>query len=79
MIAEALRLHETTIIKHIDDYLIKLKLKPENGGSHSYLTQLQTEKVIAHLIMETYRYSYQIIDYIWIKHAVRFSISGLNK
>jgi len=79
MIAQALRLHETTIIRHVDDYLLKDKLKPENGGSHSYLTQLQTEDVIAHLSMETYRYSYQIIDYIWIKHAVRFSISGLNK
>jgi transposase len=79
MIAQALRLHETTIIRHIDDYLLKHKLKPENGGSHSYLTQRQTEEVIAHLTMETYRYSYQIIDYIGIKHAVRFSISGLNK
>jgi hypothetical protein len=58
---------------------LKHKLKPENGGSHSYLTQRQTEEVIAHLTMETYRYSYQIIDYIGIKHAVRFSISGLNK
>lgn len=79
MIAQALRLHETTIIRHIDDYLLKNKLKPENGGSYAYLTQLQTEDVITHLTMETYRYSYQIIDYIWTSHAVRFSISGLNK
>ena len=79
MIAQALRLHETTIIRHIDDYVIKNKLKPENGGSQSYLTHSQTEKVIAHLSVETYRTSYQIIDYIWTTHTVRFSISGLNK
>jgi transposase len=79
MIAQALRLHETTIIRHIDDYLVKHKLQPENGGSHSYLTQRQTEDVLAHLSMETYRYAYQIMDYIGTTHAIRSSISGLNK
>jgi transposase len=79
MTAQALRLHETTIIRHIDDYLLKHKLQPDNSGSHSDLTQFQTEEVIAHLTMETYRYAYQIMDYIWIKHAIRSSISGLNK
>ena len=79
MIAQALRLHETSIIRHIDDYLSKNKLKPENGGSQPYLTPSQTEEVITHLSMETYRYSYQIIDYIWTTHEVQFSISGLNK
>jgi len=79
LIAQALRLHETTIIRHIDDYLVKNKLKPENGGSYGYLTQSQTEDVIAHLSMETYRYSYQIIDYILATHLIQFSISGLNK
>ena len=33
MIAQALRLHETTITRHIDDYISKNKLAPENGGS----------------------------------------------
>jgi transposase len=28
MISQALRLHETTIIRHINDYLKKEKLKP---------------------------------------------------
>ena len=47
MIAQALRLHETSIIRHIDDYLKKEKLKPENGGSSSYLSIVQTEDVIS--------------------------------
>lgn len=35
MIAQALRLHEGTINRHITDYLNDRKLKPENGGSDS--------------------------------------------
>jgi predicted ArsR family transcriptional regulator len=36
-IAQALRLHEASIFRHIDDFLTLQKLNPENGGSHSYL------------------------------------------
>ena len=38
MIAQALRLHETTIVRHINDYISKNKLAPENGGSQPYLS-----------------------------------------
>jgi len=79
MIAQALRLHESTIVRHIDDYLSKDKLKPENGGSEPYLTAAQTEELIKHLCVHTYRYSYQIIEYIWQTHKIRFSVSGFHK
>lgn len=79
MIAQALRLHETTIVRHIDDYINKAKLQPANGGSQSYLTEEQTGEVIAHISQRTYRCSYEIIEYIWQTHNVRFSISGFNK
>lgn len=79
MIAQALRLHETTIVRHIDDYVSKNKLAPENGGSQPYLSQNQTADVIDHIMQNTYRYSYEIIEYIWKTHEIRFSISGLNK
>ena len=79
MIAQALRLHETTIIRHINDYIEKEKLKPENGGSTRYLSREQTDKMVQHLMTETYQCSYQIIDYIFDNHQIRFSISGLNK
>ena len=36
MIALALRLHETTINRHISDYLNDHKLKPENGGQEAH-------------------------------------------
>jgi len=79
MIAQALRLHETTIVRHINDYASKNKLAPENGGSQPYLSHKQTDGVVAHIMQKTYRYSYEIIEYIWKTHEVRFSISGLNK
>lgn len=78
-IAQALRLHETSIVRHINDYIEKEKLKPENGGSESYLSTIQTEEVIQHLMDKTYQCSYDIIEYIWTTYQIRFSISGLNK
>jgi len=79
MIAQALRLHETSIVRHIDDFISKDKLAPENGGSQPYLNQSQTDDVVAHIMQNTYRYSYEIIEYILKTHKIRFSISGLNK
>ncbi|WP_387692178.1 helix-turn-helix domain-containing protein [Photorhabdus sp. RM71S] len=49
MIAQALRLHETTINRHISDDLNHRKLKPENGGFQSYLSETQTQELIAYL------------------------------
>jgi len=33
------------LVRHIDDFVNKNKLKPENGGSESRLTTQQTEAV----------------------------------
>ena len=79
MIAQALRLHETSIVRHIDDYLKKEKLKPENGGSVSCLSAEQTSLIISHITAHTYCHVHQISEYIWETCEVRFSISGLNK
>ncbi len=49
MIAQALRLHETTVNRHISDDLNHRKLKPENGGSQSYLSETQAQELIAYL------------------------------
>jgi len=79
MIAQALRLHETSINRHLSDYFESGKLETNNGGSKSYLSKEQTENVIQHLMEKTYRYSYEIIDYIRKSHNVCFSVPGLNK
>jgi len=78
-IADALLIHETTVRQHLKDYQELKKLKPENGGSQSYLSDVQTKELIAHLTAQTYHYSYQIVEYIKQKYDVQFSVSGLNK
>ena len=40
MIAQALRLHETTIVRHLDDYVHKEKLKPEIEKRTLWLCQI---------------------------------------
>ncbi|MFC3393547.1 hypothetical protein ACFOGG_01135 [Brenneria rubrifaciens] len=49
MIAQALRLFETSINRHISDYLNDRRLKSENGGSDGMLSAEQTESLLTHL------------------------------
>lgn len=35
MISQALRIHESTVARHLSDYVLSEKLKPENGGSQA--------------------------------------------
>ncbi|EGQ8672068.1 helix-turn-helix domain-containing protein, partial [Vibrio cholerae] len=42
MISQALRIHESTVARHLSDYVLSEKLKPENGGSQSKLSATQT-------------------------------------
>ena len=46
MISQALRIHESTVARHLSDYVLSEKLKPENGGSQSKLSATQTMHLI---------------------------------
>lgn len=63
-IAQALRLHEASISRHIDEFLTLHKLNPENGGSQGYLNEKQTQQLIDHLCDVTYLHTHQIVAYI---------------
>ena len=63
-IAQALRIHETTVSTHIQEYLNKSKLKNESGGSSSKLTAEQTNELICHLEKNTYPDTKEIIAYV---------------
>ncbi len=78
-ISQALRVHQSTIITHIEEYKKTGKLKNESGGSASYLTDEQTQKLIAHLEENTYAYNHQIILYIKEHFGVTYSVAGLHK
>lgn len=78
IISQALRLHQTTIIRHINEYHDG-KLKNESGGSDSKLDESQTEELIAHLEAHTYHHVHEIILFIKDKWDISFSIPGMNK
>ncbi|MCN4144647.1 MAG: helix-turn-helix domain-containing protein [Thiohalomonas sp.] len=64
MIAQALRIHETSILRHIKDYKGSEKLTTKSGGSSSKLSAEQTEQLIAHLTEQTYHHQKDIVAYI---------------
>ena len=63
-IAQALRIHETTVWGHVKDYVIQEKLKPSSGGSSSKLNEQQTIEIISHLEQNTYSSTKEIIQYV---------------
>jgi len=58
MIAQALRIDESTITCHLKDFVNNQKLNPENGGSQSYLNTAQTEQLIEDLTDITYHHTH---------------------
>jgi transposase len=78
-ISQALRLHQSTITKHIEEYKAKGKLSNQSGGSESHLTDSQTQELIAHLEENTYGHNHQIVLYIKENFGVHYTVSGLHK
>jgi transposase len=79
MISQALRKHQTSIIRHLNDYVSQQKVTSENGGSDSYLNEVQTEFIIKHLDEVTYFHMHDIREYIKNTFDVEYSIPGLQK
>lgn len=79
MISQALRIHESTVARHLSDYVLSEKLKPENGGSQSKLSATQTMHLIEHLTEKTYFHTHQIVAYVEAEFAVRYIVAGMNK
>lgn len=78
MISQALRLHESTIIRHLDEYR-EGKLKSSAGGSESHLKKEMTEALIQHLEANTYHHVYEIIQYIRDTWGIEYTVPGMNK
>ena len=78
MISQALRLHQTTITRHLNDYR-EGKLSINSGGSDSQLTNEQNESLIQHLDEHTYHYAHKIISYVESRWSISYSVPGMNK
>ena len=79
LISQALRLHEETIRQHALDWLRDNKIKPENGGSSSFLSEQQTKELKGHLEQKTYVQVTQICEYVFKRYGVNYTISGMTK
>jgi transposase len=78
-IAQALRIHEETVRQHLTDWITDEKLKPENGGSSSKLTDIQSQDLDVHLAETTYTKVIDICAYVEVTFGVRYTISGMTK
>ena len=76
-IAQALRIHETTVATHIKEYLDEQKLKNKSGGSSSKLTATEVKELIAHLEKNTYPTTKEIIEYVQKTYSVLYTQQGM--
>ena len=78
MIAQGLRIHESTVTRHINEYADG-KLTIASGGSDSMLNEAVTQELQSHLETHTYRTTQEIIAYVTAKYGVTYSVPGMNK
>jgi transposase len=78
-IAQAMRKHEASIVRHLNDFIRDKKLAPKSGGSDGYLNEEETQRLDQHLCDTTYLHTHQIVAYIKETFDVEYSVAGLNK
>lgn len=79
MIAKSQLIDETTVRRHLNDWLNEEKLKPENGGTQSHLSETQTAELIAYLTDNLLPTTAAIINVIEEWWGIRYTVPGLNK
>jgi transposase len=77
-IAQALRIRSKTVSEHLADWQ-RGKLKPENGGSTSKLTEEQTRRLEEHLEKHVYARVQELIEHVEATCGVAYTISGMTK
>ena len=77
-ISRVLLLDDTTIARHIADFKKSNKLKPENGGSSSKLSDEQATKPIEHIDSQTYTKAADICAYVQEKFGISYSVQGMT-
>ena len=78
-IAHVLRVHVSTITRHIKDYINDKKLRYSKDGSKSYLSERQTEELIMHLSDKLYHHTHEIVSYVQARWNISYSIAGMTK
>lgn len=80
-IAEALFLSEEGVRQQLMDYLESNgnKIKPENGGSASFLNEMQAQELVRHLEGHLYVKVSDICAYVHKAYRIRYSVSGMTE
>ena len=78
-IAQALRLHEETVRRHLQAYQENATLKPANGGSSERLKAKDRALLIAHLEAVTYAFVSEIVSYVRDTFGVHYTVAGMTK
>lgn len=78
-IARILLLEDTTVGRHVEDYLREKKLVVSSGGSDSKLTEQESKELCEHLSEVTYLYVKDICAYVRSQYHKKYSISGMTK
>ncbi|CAM3630352.1 transposase (fragment) [Xenorhabdus nematophila ATCC 19061] len=79
MIAQALRLHDSTVSRHLKDDFSDDKLAPENGGSESRLSAEKTTELVEYLTANLMHTTAQIIAYVQARWQGVFTVAGMTK
>ena len=79
MIAQALRINESSIRRHLAEYATENKLTINSGGSQSFLDDKQTKELVEHLVDHTYHHNHQIVAYIKERWGIQYTVAGLHK
>ena len=67
-IAQALRIHDSTVWDHLNEYKENEKLEIQSGGSVSKLSEVESKELELHLEENTYASTKEIISYIKEKY-----------
>ncbi|WP_071985817.1 helix-turn-helix domain-containing protein [Serratia symbiotica] len=79
MIARSQLIHETTVCRHLNDWLNSEKLAPENGGSNSYLSEEQTAERVTYLTNNLPTTTQAIIEKVAEWWGIRYTVPGMTK
>lgn len=77
-IAQALRIHESTVWDHLNEYREKEKLEIESGGSQSKLSEAKSKEFELHLKENTYATTKEIVAYVKKKYGISYTLQGMQ-
>ncbi len=79
MIARSQLIHETTVLRHIADYIDEGKLTSDNGGSQEHLCSAHSAELICLLTADVYVTTTSVVALVRERFGVSYSVPGMNK